>query len=157
MAESEVSLALVVLRAVRGWTQEELARESGIRASSVSDYERSRKIPELRTLTKLIRAMGYPLSAVERAQAAVADLQYLALAYPQDGTLSCGVPTPPAEPGTPAALRWETEQLAHEAGRLAPRLLRAAFFVLAQAGSTLLAQAGMPEEPEEPSGVEQAP
>jgi transcriptional regulator with XRE-family HTH domain len=42
MTESELSLALVVLRDVRGWTQEILAEASGIRVSSLSDYERGK-------------------------------------------------------------------------------------------------------------------
>jgi hypothetical protein len=36
--ESDLALALAVLRVIRGWTQEELANASGVRASSISDY-----------------------------------------------------------------------------------------------------------------------
>lgn len=156
MPESEVSLALAVLRVIRGWTQEDLADASGVRTSSLSEYERGKKTPELRTLIKVTSAMGYPLSALERAQAAIAEVRYLALANPQDGTVSRGLALPAAEPGSPAAVRWEVEELAHEAGRLAPRLLRAAFLMLAQAGSSLLAKAGG-EEAETGRRDEQTP
>ena len=65
MTEGDVSVALTVLRVVRGWNQDDLAKASGVRNSSVSDYERGRKVPGLKTLIRLVASMGYPLSAID--------------------------------------------------------------------------------------------
>jgi transcriptional regulator with XRE-family HTH domain len=65
---TDLPVALSVLRVVRGWTQEDLAEASGVRASSLSDYERGKKVPDLRTLQKLVPAMGYPLAAIDEAE-----------------------------------------------------------------------------------------
>jgi transcriptional regulator with XRE-family HTH domain len=38
-APAELSMILTVLRAARGWSQQELARAAGIQASSISNYD----------------------------------------------------------------------------------------------------------------------
>src|SRR6185295_15273278 len=63
----DLGTALVLLRTVAGWTQEDLARASGIRGSSISDYERGKMVPGLKTLRKLLNAEGFPLAALEQA------------------------------------------------------------------------------------------
>jgi transcriptional regulator with XRE-family HTH domain len=64
--DSEMSTVLAVLRLIRGWSQGELSRAAGIRASSISDYERGKKVPSQRTLERLMTAMGYPASFLPR-------------------------------------------------------------------------------------------
>jgi transcriptional regulator with XRE-family HTH domain len=50
MPDDEIALALTLLRSVRRWNQDALAKASGVRNSAISDYERGRKLPELATL-----------------------------------------------------------------------------------------------------------
>ena len=68
MPDAELGMALTVLRIVRGWSQEDLAKASGIRNGSISDYERNRMMPGLKTLQRLMGAMGYPLALLENTQ-----------------------------------------------------------------------------------------
>ena len=68
MTEGELNVALTILRVVRGWTQDDVARASGIPSSSVSDYERGKKVPSLKTLERLTGAMGFNLLSVQRTQ-----------------------------------------------------------------------------------------
>jgi transcriptional regulator with XRE-family HTH domain len=44
---SDLGAILAVLRTGRGWSQAKLARESGIPASSISQYEMGKKLPEM--------------------------------------------------------------------------------------------------------------
>lgn len=61
----KVGTRLAILRIVRGWTQDELARRAGIRSGTVSDYERGKMVPGLLALQHLLDAMGYRLSDLE--------------------------------------------------------------------------------------------
>jgi transcriptional regulator with XRE-family HTH domain len=142
MTVGELSLALTVLRVVRGWNQDDLARAARIRNSAISDYERGKKLPELNTLQRLVDAMGYPLSALERAQHFIATLRSdSALAalgpLPLDGARA-GRPRPEAEVDElpeldrEAALRWEMEQVSAEAGRAISRVTRLLLLLLSQ-------------------------
>jgi transcriptional regulator with XRE-family HTH domain len=47
-------------RAARGWTQEDLAHESGLAVVQVSRIERGRREIRLTTLLKLVRALEVP-------------------------------------------------------------------------------------------------
>jgi transcriptional regulator with XRE-family HTH domain len=69
MSEDELSIALQLLRVIKGWNQADLARASRVHNTSVSEYERGKTIPELRTLHRLVGAMGYPLSALDQPYA----------------------------------------------------------------------------------------
>ena len=71
----EFSLALAILRISRGWSQDQLARAAGVTNSALSEYERGKKIPELRSVRKLLDALAYPLSAVERTEDFLRELQ----------------------------------------------------------------------------------
>ncbi len=124
MSEGDLSTALIILRVVRGWNQDDLARASGVRNTSVSDYERGRKTPELKTLQRLVGSMGYPLSAVDRARSFIVSLraesQSLAPERPPAGETSS-----PVEDA--AALQWEAEQVSAEMGRAVSRMTRVMF------------------------------
>jgi len=133
MTDGDVSVALTVLRVVRGWNQDDLARASGVRNSAVSDYERGRKVPGLKTLIRLISSMGYPLSAIDHVMSFIAALR--------SGTGLSGpvVRLPAADgqddaeadaTGESAALQWEVEQVSAEVGRAVSRVTRLMFVSL---------------------------
>jgi transcriptional regulator with XRE-family HTH domain len=136
MTDGDVSVALTVLRVVRGWNQDDLAKASGVRNSAVSDYERGRKVPGLKTLIRLIAAMGYPLSAIDHVMSFIDALR--------SGTmLSEPEPDLPDRPdseahgglrdaaaGESAALQWEVEQVSAEVGRAVSRMTRLMFVSL---------------------------
>jgi transcriptional regulator with XRE-family HTH domain len=65
MDPGHLARMLAILRTVRGWTKDDLARASGVSPSSISDYERGQREPELATLRRLLAAMGYPLGALD--------------------------------------------------------------------------------------------
>ena len=102
MPDANLGTALAVLRIIRGWNQEELSRISGIRSGTISDYERGKMVPGLKTLQRLLEALDYPLSAVGQTQAFVESLR---------GT---GISMQPLEgpPGTPLDLRRDAVRLA---------------------------------------------
>src|SRR4051812_45561738 len=64
--ETPVGVALAVLRIIRGWSQGELAAASGVRPGSLSDYERGKMNPSFKVVSRLIAAMGFPLSMLDR-------------------------------------------------------------------------------------------
>ena len=139
MASGEVSVALAVLRVVRGWNQDDLAKASGVRNSSVSDYERGRKVPELKTLERLVSAMGYPLSAIDQARMFIAALRSGSALF--DATLlqrspASGAATddPALAREGPAALQWEVEQVSAEMGRAVSRMTRVMFALAGRLG-----------------------
>src|ERR1700730_498042 len=68
MPEDELSTALTVLRVIRGWNQTELAKAARMHSSAVSTYERGKIVPELRTIERLVSAMGFPLSALDQTR-----------------------------------------------------------------------------------------
>ena len=67
-AEDPADLRLVVafLRSLRRWTQEELARASGVDRSLISDYELGIKRPKRDTLRRLAAGAGLPYRSAER-------------------------------------------------------------------------------------------
>ena len=70
----KVGTRLAILRIVRDWTQDELARKAGIRSGTVSDYERGKMVPGLLALQRLLDAMGYRLSDLETVDACLGKL-----------------------------------------------------------------------------------
>lgn len=64
--------ALRALRVGRGLKQYVLAERAGVTGASLSSYERSRRVPNLHTLSKILGALGVRLvdfaRAVERAE-----------------------------------------------------------------------------------------
>jgi transcriptional regulator with XRE-family HTH domain len=58
----KVGTRLAILRIVRGWTQDELARRAGLRSATLSDYERGKMVPGFLALQRLLDAMGYRLA-----------------------------------------------------------------------------------------------
>jgi transcriptional regulator with XRE-family HTH domain len=73
--DSDFATVLTVLRIVRGMNQEELAQASGMRSSTISDYERGKMVPGLNTVQKLLGAMGYSFGALDQARALISSLR----------------------------------------------------------------------------------
>jgi transcriptional regulator with XRE-family HTH domain len=71
----DLSRSLAILRISRGWSQDQLARAAGITNSALSEYERGKKVPELKSLRKLVSALGYSLSALELTEDFLRELQ----------------------------------------------------------------------------------
>lgn len=65
-------VSLAVMRTMRSWDQKRLALEAGIRAASVSEYESGKRVPELRTLRKILDAMDFSFADLEDTQKFVA-------------------------------------------------------------------------------------
>jgi transcriptional regulator with XRE-family HTH domain len=72
---SDMGTALAILRIVRGWSQDELAKAAGLRSGTISDYERRKMIPGLATAKKLLAAQDYTWGALDAAQDFVLRLQ----------------------------------------------------------------------------------
>jgi len=131
MVEGELNVALTILRVVRGWTQDDLAKASGIPSSSISDYERGKKVPSLKTLERLTAAMDLNLLAVQRTQRFIQAVRSESLMSDLTGEgwpVESGSFEPEAVPAvgvsSSTALQWEIEQVSAEAGRAVARLSR---------------------------------
>jgi transcriptional regulator with XRE-family HTH domain len=122
MGDTELGTVLAVLRIVRGMNQEELARASGLRGGTISDYERGKIVPGLNTVQRILDAMGYPFGALDRARSLINALRPENLA--EDSAQSSG------HLDGPEALHWEVEQVSAEAGRVVSRLTRLLFVVM---------------------------
>jgi transcriptional regulator with XRE-family HTH domain len=117
----DLASALTVLRICRGWTRTELASASGVPNSSLSQYERGQKTPELRTLSRLVEAMGFPLAAVDETRTFLSNLRAGRIGSPESPRLS----------QTQGAL--DVDRLATEVGSAAERLSRALLLLLDRA------------------------
>ncbi len=110
----DVGTVIQVLRVVRGQSQGDLARQSGVRNSSISNYERGKAEPKFDTLQKLADGLELPFSALEDTQRFIDHVRTLkeseSLASP--------------EPGVPGSdLSAEADRIAQDAGRVAQRLV----------------------------------
>jgi transcriptional regulator with XRE-family HTH domain len=144
MALGELGVALTVLRTIRGWTQEELAKASGVKGSSISDYERDKIIPSLKTLQRLTAAMGYSVAAIERVQSFIYSLRTESwLTEATESAWAAGgnhsspdsqeptrVSTPIAPPIHSEALRREVDRVSAEAGKVVSQLTRLLFVMM---------------------------
>jgi transcriptional regulator with XRE-family HTH domain len=74
-ANEDLGVILAILRTIRGWRQIDLARAAVIDKSSISDYEQGKVSPELKSLWKMVTAMGFSMSAVEEARQLIASLR----------------------------------------------------------------------------------
>ncbi len=57
-AKEDLQTAVAMLRALRGWSQAELAQAAGLGASAVSRYESGAQEPSLRTFDRIVTAVG---------------------------------------------------------------------------------------------------
>lgn len=72
---SELGLAIFLMRVVRGWSQTQMAKAAGVTSSMLSEFERGRRNPSRRTLERLSKASGVPLSAIYAILPAIRSLQ----------------------------------------------------------------------------------
>lgn len=130
----DLGVVLHVLRVIRGLSQGELARLSGVRNSSISNYERGKSVPKLDTLEKLAQGLELPVSAMEEAQEFIRRMRSRASrggastpgrsSWRPDGEEAAGF-------RDAAALRTELDELCGDVGRVASRLTRVTLETLA--------------------------
>ena len=113
----DLSRSLTILRISRGWSQDRVAKEAGLTNSALSEYERGRKTPEFKNVRKIVAALGYRLSALDRCEDFLQELQSESIL--------------PNEAPEPAALE------AGEADEMPRPLLRRARRVAGQLGQAL--------------------
>jgi len=63
--EKELILAMCEARKERGFTQDELAKECGLNQQAVARVEKSIHSPQIKTIIKLLKPLGYKLSIVK--------------------------------------------------------------------------------------------
>lgn len=127
----DVGVAIHVLRVIRDLSQGDLAEASGVRNSSISNYERGKSVPKLETVQKLADGLGLPLSVVEETQTFIERVR-LRLTEParsqaagrRDGERGSVYPVDFFSPRDPVLFRAEVDQLSSEFGRLASRLIQ---------------------------------
>jgi transcriptional regulator with XRE-family HTH domain len=68
---ADLRVAVIFLRAVRGWDQRELAAAAGVSASLISRYESGEAPPTPKTFEQIVAAVGVPASTVERLFAVI--------------------------------------------------------------------------------------
>jgi|SRR5580693_5743959 transcriptional regulator with XRE-family HTH domain len=97
--------SLAILRISRGWSQLAFGARAGIHGSAISNYEQGKTVPEYATIVRLLAALGYPESALDRTRQFLAALE--------------GEEWGPAPEGAPP----DAVQLARQAGRAAEHLV----------------------------------
>jgi transcriptional regulator with XRE-family HTH domain len=74
---NERGICLYILRSLRGWTQEELAKRLGVAVSAISEYENGkREVPE-RIVRRAAEAVGIPSRRLLDLESSLRDLQSL--------------------------------------------------------------------------------
>jgi transcriptional regulator with XRE-family HTH domain len=68
---ADLRVAIVFLRAVRGWDQGELAAAAGVSASSIYRYERGEATPSTKTFERIVAAVGLPATTMQRLFAVI--------------------------------------------------------------------------------------
>jgi transcriptional regulator with XRE-family HTH domain len=71
----DLRLALVVLRALRVWTQAQMAAEAGLAPSVLSEYERGQRKPSRRAVERAARAVKVRPEALDRLLSALRSLR----------------------------------------------------------------------------------
>lgn len=128
----DLRLAVVLLRALPGWTQGQLATAAGIAPSIISDYERGKRKAPRAVVNLLAEAVGIPQSMLERILPVLRSFRE-----------SLGGPPPPGISASEAAL----EDLVEKTGNL----LRAAGELLLGTPSWSV----FPPEPEDRSEAQE--
>jgi transcriptional regulator with XRE-family HTH domain len=125
--EEELDVMLVILRSALRWKQNDLAGASGIGNSSISDYERRKKVPGRKNLRKLLDAMGYRPGVLDYTRRFLHELR-TSQRLPEDEAGAAVVALDGAAQAAAAdtALLARVEQVSSEAGRAAENLVRLA-------------------------------
>ena len=123
----ELGRALTVLRVAGGVNQDELASLTGIRASSISDYERGKVIPGLRLLQRLLGGLGLSLVDIQDAQGLIESVKRARLgrlAQPSGGSGEEEAYAPSSLALDRLALRRDIERVAGATGKDVAQLIR---------------------------------
>ena len=67
----ELGTVLALLRIAAGWSEDGLARASGLRRNSISQYEQGLMLPGLNSIVRMLGTMGYPFGAVDLARTCI--------------------------------------------------------------------------------------
>jgi XRE family transcriptional regulator, regulator of sulfur utilization len=122
-AGEDLGRKISILRISRGWSQDRLAQAAGITSSALSEYERGKKIPELKSLRKITSALGYSLSALDRTEDFLRELQTESLLEarpePEGGYTSVPVNLSPQAIFAPQSLRARARRTAALMGQAA--------------------------------------
>jgi len=133
--DEELDVVLVILRSALRWKQNDLASASGIGNSSISDYERRKKVPGRKNLRKLLDAMGYRQGVLDYARRFLHELRTTQRLL--DGESAAGAPEGPPAAAAESALVARVERVSSEAGRAAENLVRLVLEIqLAREGKT---------------------
>ena len=93
IADPEDAKAFVrVLRALRGWNKQKLAREAGLDPSTIVRYEKGQIVPPPATLARLVAAIGMPLVLAERLFLPLVRLSRLVVAAEPGAAPRAGLP-----------------------------------------------------------------
>ena len=90
------------------------AKEAGLTNSALSEYERGRKTPELKNVRKIVAALGYRLSAIDRCEDFLQELR--AERVPENGELAAAHPED-EETATARPLLRRARQVAGQLGQ----------------------------------------
>lgn len=114
--DPDLGVILALLRTGRGWSQAKLARASGVPASSISQYETGKKLPELKSLMRMLSAMEYGFSDLDRGRDFLLALRF------RQGSAGARQRVDPELPGRSDALSEQISSMAAEAGEAVSRL-----------------------------------
>jgi transcriptional regulator with XRE-family HTH domain len=130
----ELGRALTVLRVAGGVNQDELASLTGIRASSISDYERGKVIPGLRLLQRLLGGLGLSLVDIQTAQGLIESVKRARLGSLVQPSRGAGEEDEACAPSSLTldrlALRRDIERVAGATGKDVAQLIRLTLFAL---------------------------
>jgi transcriptional regulator with XRE-family HTH domain len=128
--DEELDVALIILRAALRWKQNDLARASGIGNSSISDYERKKKVPGRKNLRKMLSAMGYRESVLEFTRWFLNELRTTQRLAPEE---AIDVQSESAAREA-IGLQARIDQVTGEVGRTSEHLIRLMFELLTARG-----------------------
>jgi transcriptional regulator with XRE-family HTH domain len=68
---ADYRVAIIFLRAIRGWDQGELAATAGMAPSTISRYESGESSPSAKTFERIVSAVGVPAATMRRLFAVI--------------------------------------------------------------------------------------
>jgi transcriptional regulator with XRE-family HTH domain len=111
----DLSRTLTILRISRGWSQDQAAKAAGLTNSALSEYERGRKTPEFKNVRKIVAALGYRLSAIDRCEDFLQELR--AERVPETGEAADAAHPEDEEGATARPLLRRARQVAGQLGQ----------------------------------------
>jgi transcriptional regulator with XRE-family HTH domain len=144
-SEPSWGVAITLLRGIRGWTQADLARAAGVASSLIAKVERGRKALDLKTLERLIAAMGFSIQSLQNTRRLIESVRAESLRS-ADGDPNPNLPPASVSFGgagdplfrlvSPADLNGEVERLSAEACRALRRLTELVVVLISHVAET---------------------